>query len=302
MSLPDVSRLSLQPAATGVNLAGHAQCDPSKSAWPCMRLKPSLHNWRLAAPLLDPGITMDSCTMMVKATEGASWARDTPYYTVKNSWQWQVFLDLVREKMPRYKVRFRLAVTSEAWLQAGRKPEVIPDKDPNATWYNLAKDKGFFDGDLHGSSHKGGKYIMGFVSFKEVHAVVLATLFTAMHEYNQRFPAPLLASPVEPKEEEQPPAPAPAPAVAPQESARKAKQARREEASARMAQKKQEFQDELEQLKADDVWSLLGPEPKQEPETVPDPVPEPARVPEPELPELPSAEEVREFEKEYFGS
>ena len=85
MSLPDFSRLSLQPAETGVNLVGHAQCDPNKSAWPCMRLKPSLHNWRLAAPLLDSGITMDSCTIMVRVTSGAGWDRDTPYYTVKTA-------------------------------------------------------------------------------------------------------------------------------------------------------------------------------------------------------------------------
>ncbi len=345
MPLPDFSRLSLQPAATGVNLVGHAQCDPNKSAWPCMRLKPSGHNWRLAAPLLDPGITMDSCTMMVKATEGASWVRDTPYYTVKNSWQWQVFLELVREKMPRYKVRFRLAVGSESWLQAGRKPEAIPDKDPNATWYNLAKDKGFFDGDLHGSSHKDGKYIMGFVSFKEVHPVVLATLFTAMHEYNQRFPAPVLESPRarQLRSEEK---------VRQEEEARQAeeaKQKRDQEAKARLeavAQEVKQAQKEEAARRAQDrkaraaaqqkearaTWNAAAqlnrlttpqqprsPSPPLEveaerlltsdevlelfdgPGSVPDPMPEPARAPEPERLELPTDEEVRAFEREYFS-
>ena len=340
MSLPDFSRLSLQQADTGVTLVGHAQCDPNKSGRPCMRLKPSLHNWRLAEPLLGPGITMDSCTMMVTATSGLGWARDTPYYTVKNSWQWQVFLELVRERLPGYKVSFHLAVTSEAWLQAGRSPALIPNKDPNATWFHLAKDRGFFDGDLHGSRHKDGKYIIGFVSFKERRPEVLAALFTTMHEYNQRFLNPVLKSPVEPEEEAPAPAPAPAPAVAPKElerararqqaqEAREAKQARREEARVRLAQKRQEqrawqlqgslqeppraespplevaaepvpeskeeLHDALEQLMADDVWDLLGPEP------VPDPVPEPARAPEPELAELPTDEEVRNFAQKHFG-
>ena len=295
MSLPDFSRLSLQPAETGVNLVGHAQCDPYKSAWPCMRLKPSLHNWRLAEPLMDAGITMDSCTIMVRVTSGAGWDRDTPYYTVKNSWQWQVFLELVREKLPGYRVSFHLAVTSEAWIQEGRTPALIPNRDPNATWFYLAKYRGFFDGDLHGSRHKDGKFITGFVSFKERRPEVLAALFTAMHEYNQRYLNPLLASPVEPEEEAEPVVPSPTP--------------------------NEVWHEELEQLMADDVWNLLAhdPEPDPEPDPATDlapcpdrdrppggnatppcdrPVPEPAPAP---APELPTDDEVREFETRYFG-
>ena len=83
MSLPDFSRLSLQQADTGASLVGHAQCDPNKSAWPCMRLKPSRHNWRLAEPLLDPGIAMDSCTIMVRVTSGVGWRVPSPSAPVR---------------------------------------------------------------------------------------------------------------------------------------------------------------------------------------------------------------------------
>ena len=341
MSLPDFSRLSLQQADTGASLVGHAQCDPNKSAWPCMRLKPSRHNWRLAEPLLDPGIAMDSCTIMVRVTSGVGWQRDTPYYTVKNSWQWQVFLELVREKLPTYKVRFHLAVTSEPWFEEGRTPALIPNKDPNATWFHLAKNRGFFDGVLHGSRHKDGKFIMGFVSFKERDPQILAVLFTAMHEYNQRYPNPLSASPVEPEEEEEAPwapVPAPAPAPALQESAqararrqaretREAKQARREQARARLdaaarasrrmqpraespplevvdepvpaSPPKQEWHNELEQLMDDDVWDLLGPDLAVPDPALDQPTPAPGYQAPKALPELLTDEEVREFQDLY---